>query len=559
MGVLGRRFPKRDERPGGDSQRRGICDAAADAGFRAVLGDAVGFDLRGIEDADCIVLWGLDPLRTMPHLVPRVKRAMEGGAKVWVIDIQQSDTAEWVQRAGGRFLRVYPGSDAALALGLASLAFEERRADLTFLKNECVGAAEFREHLRGRYGLEAVAAMTGATAEDLRALAGDVHGAQAPVLKFGIGLARRRVGAMSLRAMASYAAVLGLEDRVHWQSGDHFDLDLSPMEGWDLRPAGAPTERMPLVRLGAELESGRFDAAFVWGHNPAITVADTERVRRGLARPDLFLVVHELVWTHTAQLADVVLPATTHLEQPDLIRSYGQRVLHSVPPLLDPRGECRGNVAAFAAIAKALDLPAEVWDCDAAGWVERLLEHNRARFSDEEFARLLAHEPVHLGPRPKTHRGTPSGKVELYSETLAAAGQPPMAEYQRDEGVGSGDFWLWPSPSKATHNSTFLYSPRHRARLGAPQVRMHPGDAERLGLADGDPVQLHNQAGSLILNVRLDGGLPTGALAVDGFVDEPQVPGGGNVNSLVPGELSLWGSGGCQYSTRVSVRAVPRP
>ena len=568
MGVLGRRFPGRVMNALGATRNDGtICDATPAAGFGAVMGRAVGFDLEETPHCDGILLWGSDVARTMPHLLPKLKAALQRGARLAAIDIYRSDTLEWVAKQGGQALVVHPGTDAALALGWAQRAFTERRADLDFLKTQCVGGAEFRAHLEGRYGLKEVCAVTGLSEAQCQEVAEWFHACKAPLLKVGIGLCRRKVGGMTMRAILSYAAVLGIADRVHWESGDHFDLDLSGLDGEDLRPAGSATEPISLVNLGAELATGRFRASFVWGHNPAVTIPNSRAVRAGLGREDHFLVVHELFWTATAQLADVVLPATTHLEQPDLLRSYGHRWLHYVPAILKPRGSCRSNLDAFAAIGKRLGLPEAAWGGSPTEWCERLLTVNRARFSDEEWDRLHAHQPVKLRPAHRAPQGqdpdslpdwgTPSGRIELYSESLASAGHGPMAEYTPDLGTGGdGEYWLWPTPSKATHNSTFLHSQRHRARLGSPAVRLHPDLAARLGAQEGHWVRLHNEVGSLSLPVVLDAAIPPHGVCVVGFLDEEHVPEGNNVNALVSPERSDLGGGSSLYSTRVALEVL---
>ncbi len=563
MGVLGRRFPGRILNGLGATRNDGtICDATAEAGFQAILGRAVGFDLEDLEHCDGILLWGCDVARTMSHLLPRLQRALKRGARVAAIDIYRTDTIAWLETHGGEGLVIRPGTDAALALGLAQCAFEDRRADLAFLKSHTQGAAEFRSHLQGRYGLQEVSAVTGLSADELQQLGDWFHGAKAPLLKVGIGLCRRKVGGMTMRAIGSYAAVLGIAERVHWESGDHFDLDLKDLDGEHLRPPGCDQDPISLVNLGAELANGRLRASLVWGHNPAVTVPNSQAVRAGLARADHFLVVHELFWTATARLADVVLPATTFLDQADLLRSYGHRWLHYVPQTLESRGSCRSNLDAFAAIGQRMGLAEEVWSGSHEQWCERILHDNRARFSESEWQRLWEHQPVKLAPRPRDGErvdwGTSSGLIELWSPSMEAKGQGAMAEYVPDTGCGGAHaYWFWPTPSVATHNSTYLHSKRHLARMGPPQVRLSPQLADRLGIEEGTWLRIFNDVGSLSLPATLDEGLPADALCVSGFLDESLVPGGHNVNHLVASDRSDLGEGSCLYSTRVSVEVLP--
>ncbi|MDF1836520.1 MAG: molybdopterin-dependent oxidoreductase [Planctomycetota bacterium] len=555
MGVVARKFPERIINALGGTLTDGtICDSTAEAGYRTVLGRTIGFDLQEIESCDVIVLWGNDVARTMTHLMPRLKAAVRRGARVIALDIVRTATLDWVSKHGGLALRVHPGSDAALALALCDLAFQDRAADLKFLKDHCVGGAEFRAHVAGLVSMEQASEITGLQESAIRELADVIHGARKPMFKLGIGWGRRRFGGMALRAACSYAAVIGAAENVAWESGDHFDLDLGLATGEDLRPTEAPKGPISHIQVGRAMETGRFGATLVWCHNPAVTVPDSGAVRRGLAREDNFVVVHELFMTATAELADVILPATSFLEQFDLLRSYGQRVLNFVAPSIAVQGECRSNFEAFAAIGKAAGLPESAWAGSSEELCRNLLQVNRGRFTDDEWTRLQAHEPVELHGKDYDDWGTPSGKVELFSQAAKDAGLPAMAEYQPDDGGGhSGAFWLLPGPSKFTHNSTFLHSERHLARLGPPTVSMHPEDAEAEGCQGGEAVRIHNDLGSLTLKVALEDFVPRGALHISGFVDETQVPEGCNVNQLVNGDLNDMGEGSTQYSTRVSL------
>src|SRR6185503_15515611 len=180
---------------------------------------------------------------------------------------------------------------------------------------------------------------------------------------------------------------------------------------------------------------------------------------RGLSREDLFVVVHEHFLTETAELADVVLPATMFVEHADVYRSYGHRVMQFARRTVAPPEGPRSNVETFAAIAKRLSLPRETWDVTELELCEELLEASRARISDDEMKRLRAGEPVKLAPRQLPGWGTPSGKIELWSEAAKAKGQPPIATYVEDDGAGDrGAVSLVGAPSGETHNSTYSHS-----------------------------------------------------------------------------------------------------
>lgn len=554
MGLVQRLFPERVLNALSATDTDGsICDSTSELGHELVLGHAIGPDLKQVVEADLLVLWGCDARRTVQHLMPRVKTLCERGVPVVVIDVYRTDTIRRVEDWGGRGVIVKPGSDAALALGLVELAFRRGDADLASLARDCVGAAEFRAEVAGQYPLERVSELTGLAREEIVRLADELGAARALWIKTGIGWNRRRNGGMGMRAVASLAAVLGAADRLHFESGAHFGLDTAGISRPDLRASDAPAP-IHHVELGRELESGRFRAAVVWGHNPAVTVPDSVRVGRGLERDDLFLVVHDLFLTETARRADVVLPATALPEHTDIFKSYGHRVLQISRKVCAPPGEQRSNVETFAAIGERLGLGREVWDATAEAMLEEHLAANRARFTDDEFERLLAGEPVELGPRDLPDRGTPSGKIELASEAAEALGQPRVATFVPDDGCGgTGRFWLVSAPSVATHNSTYLHSPRHGARAGAPRCYLHPEDAVEAGVSTGAPVRLANEQGALTLEAALDDGLPRGMVRLDGFPDPAAVPEGFSANALTSARPADLAHGNAQFSARVNV------
>lgn len=555
MGLVARKFPLRTMHAlGAVLTDGGLCDNTSTAGYEMVLGSPVGLDLEDVDDSDLVVLWGCDMVRTVQHLQPAVQRLCKRGVPALAIDVYRSDTIRALERWGGRGIVIRPGSDAALALGVARLAYERGFVDRAFVERECLGGEAFEEHVRSGHDLAWTARTTGAGEQEIEALAEALGRAHRPLFKTGVGFARRRNGGMSMRAVCSLAAVLGVAERLHYESFGAFGLAEHVIERPDLRPAGA--EQVPIrhVQLGRELESGRFGALFVWGHNPAVTCPDAVRVRAGLEREDLFVVVHEQFLTETAERADVVLPATMFVEHADVYRSYGHRRMHWTQRALSAPVGPRSNVEAFAAIAHALDLPRACWDATPESLCEELLEASRERITPHGLMRLRAGLHWKMEP-PEGPRATPSGRIELFSEAALALGQPGLASWVPDDGCGetARAFELISAPSRFTHNSTFSHSPRHLARWGTPVVVMHPDDALGLGLAAGELARLENDQGRLSLPLETSADVPRGLLRVDGLPRGCDAPEGVGVNALVPGCVSDLGDGNVLYSTRVDV------
>lgn len=558
MGLVQRKYPYRVMHAlGATFHDGGICDAAGTAGFECVLGRCLGPDMELVEESDLVILWGTDVARTVQHMQPRLKRCQERGVPVVAIDVWRTDTLKDVERRGGRALVIRPGTDAQLALCLTRIAFELGFADHEFLERECSGAADFETHVRARFDLVETSAITGLEVQDILALAMQLRVAKNPFVKTGVGWTRRRNGAMSMRAVCSLAAVLGHGDRVHFESFAHFGLAEDVIVRSDLRPSSCPDVPVKHVQLGRELESGRFRAVFVWCHDPAVTLPESARFKRGFARDDLFTVVHDHFLTETAELADVVLPATMFVEHDDVYRSYGHRSMQfSQRAVAAPAGP-RSNVELFSELARRLGLPREVWDVTASSLCQTLLDASRTRFDGAEFARIQSGEPVKLHDRTYAGWGTPSGKIELVSPTAAARNQPAMATYVPDDADGDrGQFWLVGAPSVHTHNSTYAHSERHQKKNGAPCVHVNPEDARAARLEVGALVKLSNVRAAITLPVAFAPEMPRGSVRVDGLPRAADVREKLGLNALTSSGLSDLGDGNVMYSARVDLTPV---
>jgi anaerobic selenocysteine-containing dehydrogenase len=288
-------------------------------------------------------------------------------------------------------------------------------------------------------------------------------------------------------------------------------------------------------------------------------------------------VVHEQFFTDTTDYADYVLPATTFLEHTDVQGAYGHYFVQLSSQAIDPLGESRSNVWLFSQLAERMGFTEECF----RDTPEQLIAQALAIGSDGHSANAQmehitlddlkqhGHIPLAFHRQPEEHPfqpytagtlPTPSGKIEFYSETLAAQGLDPLPAFVPNTesrwGEAAKRYPLELLARKADNymNSTFANLDGHRkmeART-AQKLEIHPLDAEARGIADGDPVRIFNDRGSLTLTALVNGSLPAGVVAAR--LDWAKLhPESNNVNALTSERLTDLGRAATFYSTLVDV------
>jgi anaerobic selenocysteine-containing dehydrogenase len=547
---------------------RTICVSTAYAGWRATVGAATGNDVEQMVDAEVVVLWGIDAASTHINLMTLVKEARRRGAHVVCIDPYRTRTA----RQADEHLMVRSGTDGALALGLMHVLIAEDLVDHAYVARATTGFAALREHVRA-YPPERVGAITGLPAERIAALARRYGATRAAFIKAGIGLTRHDNGGMTARAIACLPALTGAY--AHPAGGavmgtsDAFGPGDLALERRDLLP-DPPPRTVNMIHLGRVLTDPGLRppvmALFVYGANPAAVCPDAERVLRGLAREDLFTVVHEQVQTDTADYADILLPATTSAEHEDFYRSFGHLYLQHAPAVISPLGEARSNWEVFGLLAGAMGLRLDHYAKAPSDLMREHLAASGPAAAGITVERLVAEGSVRLSlPRPylpfADGAPTPSGKVEFRSESLAARGLPPLptwAPLAEEPGDGRYPLRCHVPPNRFFLNSSFGQSALLRARQGGPAVLLHPRDAAARGLVAGDLAAVWNDRGRALFTVVPTVDTPPGQVVIQGIWWHKLMPGGRGVNVLTDDREADLGGGPAFHSTLVEVgRARP--
>jgi anaerobic selenocysteine-containing dehydrogenase len=549
---------------------RTICVSTAYAGWRATVGTVTGNDSEQMIGADLVVLWGINAAYTTINVMTLVRRARERGAWVVCIDPYRTRTA----KQADEHLMVRPGTDGALALAVMHVLVADGLVDRAYVDRATRGFDRLVPHLAA-YAPAAMAPVVGLSVDTIVRFARRYGASPKSFIRAGIGLSRHDNGGMTCRAIACLPALTGAyadpNGGALLSSTDAFGFDLAVLERPDLMPRPAPRV-INMIQLGRALTDERLrprvESLYVYNSNPAAVCPNQELVLRGLARADLFTVVHEQVMTDTARYADLVLPATTSLEHMDLYKSFGHLYLQLAEPVIPPLGEAKPNWEVFRRLARALGLRDPHFEKTEEQLIRELLASGDASLAGITFERLREERSVRLNlPRPylpfAEGAPTPSGKVEFYSPTLEALGLPALPTYTPIvEGPAHPELARrYPlqcivPPNRFFLNSSFSQSDLLRARQKRPSVLVAPADASARGIAGGDRVRVYNDRGSALFTAEVTDDTRAGVAVIEGIWWHRFQRGGRGVNVLTSDRVSDLGGGPALHSNLVEIERV---
>lgn len=534
-----------------------ICEAAGKEGYRYTMGGSYGTDPEDTVHAKLIIMWGINAVSTNMHQVMLAEKARKNGATIVVIDVHKNRTGRWADW----FIPVMPGTDAALALGMMHILFEEQMTDKAFLRTNTVGHEELREHVR-QYDPATVSAITGVPESDIYRLA-RMYGRTSPsFIRIGNGPQHHDNGGMFVRTISCLPALTG-----QWLhkgggaikgNGAYLEHNAIALQRPDLLKQA--TRRINMNMLGnALLElDPPIRSLYVYNSNPALVAPNAAKVRQGLGREDLFTVVHDLFLTETASYADIVLPATSSFENTDFYRSYWHHYVQLQQPVIEPYGESKSNADVFRLLAKAMGFEDDVFEDTEEQMIRQALDHpNNPRLRGITYEALTEKQymkadvqPLFPGKLP-----TPSGKIELYSLAMEHDGYPPLPVYTPLAEDGELPFLFVPGPNHHFLNSTFSNNEKHVRMEKAPRLYMNAADAAALGIADGDKVKVWNERGQCTFVAAVGDDVLPGVVVSQGLWAD-SADSGALVNALTPDRLADMGGGAVFFSGRVQVERL---
>ncbi len=574
---------------------RTICASAGAAGLQVTLGSRLGMDVEAFAESELIILWGTNPITSNLHLWSRCQEAKRRGAKLIAIDPYRSLSAEKCHQ----WLAIKPGTDAALALAMMHVLIRDdaqtQALDHDYIDNHTLGFDQLKTRVAD-WTPERAAAICGIDAIEIEALASAYGATQRAAIRLNYGMQRHGGGGMAVRTVACLPALTGAwreaSGGLLLSTSGAYPINSAYLERPDLMPlrAGKLPRTVNMSAIGDALNVAQPSAApvndtdsrsaihalFVYNSNPAAVAPDGNRVLAGLARADLFTVVHDLFITDTARYADIVLPATSSPEHDDINRSYGHYDVIINRRAINPLGESLANTELFRRLARAcaetmpdnenlrdasLNESDESMIVNALDWTHPTLAGQSFETLERNgFLRLnYPKQNGFIAPFANGNFGTSSGKCEFFSQSLAERGLDPLPNYTPPhEGEESALMEAFPlslntPPARNFMNSTFANIEALAKPHGSPTVQLHPSDAAKRGIDNGATVRVFNRRGEMKLAASLTPNSREGVATVlwGHWRDHPGAQ--GFVNDLTSQALTDMGDGATFYDCRVEI------
>ncbi len=550
-------------------QHSTFCITLSDAGWSAGAGVKRGVDALEMADSDLIVVWGTNPVNTQVNVMTHIARARkERGAKLVVVDPYRNATA----KQADMHLMVNPGTDGALACAVMHVLFKEGYADRAYMAKYTDVPDELERHLESRTPAWA-AAITGLDVEEIVAFAHLYGQTKRSFLRLGYGFSRSRNGAVQMHAASCLPAVTGA-----WQHRGGgalyantalYSIDSTLIMGLDRLDKNVRV--LDQSRIGAILTGDPDDlgdgppvtALFIQNTNPMNVAPDLMKVREGFARDDLFTCVHEQFLTETAQMADIVLPATTFLEHDDMYTAGGHTFFQVTKQVIEPVGDARPNHRVHCELAKRLGAEHPGFEMSAWELIDTTLK--ASGYPDAETIwqghwedRSLPFDEAHF----LTGFGHDDGKFHFKPDWSALGPLhhtlPEMPDHYDiiDQTTPEHPYRLVTAPSRNYLNSSFAETKTSIDKEGRPEAQIHPDACAELGLAAGGLVRIGNHQASVVVHIRPFAGVQVNTVIIEGIWPNKAFIEGIGINALISADRGQPNGGAVFHDTAVWLKAA---
>lgn len=503
------------------------------------MGDMWCNDPEDMVKAKYIIIWGANPAWCSMHTMKYIYQAREKGAKVVVIDPLLTQTAA----KADLYLRVRPGSDGALALGMARHLVDKGLVDQDFVNNYSHGYAEFEEYLRNNVTVEWASEICGLSADVIRQLAEEFTAVNPATVWIGYGMQRHVNGGANVRAIDAFVAMtgnIGIEGggarygHLHTWGFNYNAMLQKPPVGSIGMPGAAGTtsefgsagevaqysDRSLNINQTAKgiLEANEPPVRMLWVacKNPFAQDFDRSKMEKAFEKLEM-VVCADQFFNETVQHADIVLPVTTAFEEWNVDASYWHYWLSINQPAIKPMYEAKCDLEIAVLLSRTIN-KLEPGSCtfpqefDHKRWLDQEFNDGMAKmFGISSWDDLLEGPKKAILPSSAAWYDrkfkTPSGKFEFKSELCEKNGHTALPEY-KPEAKSTLPFHLFTPHVQFGIHSQFINLDWMQVFYPEPFVYMHPVSAGKRGIAENDLVKVFNTAGEVALRAKVTANVP---------------------------------------------------
>lgn len=472
-----------------------ICATTGGAAWEANYGpNKIGTDPEDVIHSKFIVLWGINVLRSNSHLAPFLKQARKNGAKILHIDPYRNETS----RFADEHWQIRVGTDAALALAIGREIFRRGWEDRDYLETFATGLEQYRQACEP-WTLQRASQYCDIPLVAIESMVRQYATSGASFIKVGYGMTRNEGGGNACRAITLLPALIGawkqLGGGAVLSTSGAFQLHRHEITG--AHRVDSACRHVNMNCLASELltEPQSIRALFVYNSNPAAVAPDSSKVREGLSRESLFTVVLDHFQTDSADYADYLLPATTFLEHPDVYTSYGHYYLQYADAVVEARGQARTNRWIIQNLANRLEIDVPELHWNSQQLIDAMLDSPNPWLQGITRSRLMSERSIKLAlPSPFL----PYSQGSHFPDKKIRFSPAPLQIEFQEELDESYPLRLISPPGAVVVNTTMGNVPSIiKMAGGEPTLLIHPLDAERFGIADGDRIDVTSRYGNL--------------------------------------------------------------
>jgi len=485
--------------------------------------------IEEIADAGCILAIGTNTTEDHPVIALEIKKAVDKGARLIVADPRRIGLCDMAHI----WLRHRPGTDVALLMGMARVIVDRDLLDISFIEERCEGFDEFKKSLKA-FDLDRVSEITGVPAVKI-AGAAEVYATSGPsTILYAMGITQHSHGTDNVTATANLAMLTGNVGKpssgVNPLRGQNnvqgaCDLGALPTVYTAYQSVASPSLRekfeqawgctlpaepgMVLTDMFHAMDDGTIKAVYLMGENPVLSDPDARHIEEALGKLE-FLVVQDLFLTETAKFADVVLPGTSFAEKDGTFTNTERRV-QRVRKALEPVGDARPDWEIICEVARRMG--AQGFDFSHPSEIMREIADLTPSYGGISYERLDSEGGLQWPCPLDDHPGTKYLHADMF---VRGKGKFTPLEYKPPREEPDKDYPLVLTTGRSAyqfHTGTMTRKSRGLNEMkGEEALEINPQDAEALGIADGDRVQVISRRGKVTTKAKVTDNSPKGVV-----------------------------------------------